>query len=200
MFLNILLQVDDVLTSSGIISKIADFILEHGPGLIAVVFLAVSIFLVYLLNKKIEESNKYKYIRNNDNQIFISTKYGKHIYEVSLSKDIKLFDYRKLRDENYWELNESSYGYKLYNDLYSGKYDKYIPKKYKSLYDDNYEYYEYDELYINISFGDYSTIEDVWFYEWLKNNDYDGGYVTKTKTLNLFIFNTKKIESIRMLQ
>jgi len=119
---------------------------------------------------------------------------------VSLSKDIKLFDYRKVRDENYWELNESSYGYKLYNDVYSGKYDKYIPKKYKSLYDDNYEYYEYDELYINISFGDYSTIEDVWFYEWLKNNDYDGGYVTKTKTLNLFIFNTKKIESIRMLQ
>jgi len=65
MLSNILLQVVDVETSSSVVSKIVDSILEHGP--IAAVFLAVSIFLVYLLNKRekqIQELNKY--IRNND--------------------------------------------------------------------------------------------------------------------------------------
>lgn len=129
-----------------------------------------------------------------DNPIFLTTDkefanyYGKYVYEIHLSNDVNIFDYRQLED--IWNINELSYGYKLYNDLYSGNYDNLFLPKYKN--DDE----PYDELYNNIQFGDYSTIEDVWFYEWLKNNSYHGAYITETKTLNLLIFNNEKVNKI----
>lgn len=50
--------------------------------------------------------------------------------------------------------------------------------------------------YNNIVSGDFSSLEDVWFFEWLKNNDFDGCYVKETGARNLFIFNPNKLKIV----
>ena len=101
------------------------------------------------------------------------------VYKIELSDDIKLFDFRKLVD--WWDLKPTDYGYKLYNDMYSGKYDL-------TPYND-----DIDKLYDYIQSGEYSILERKWFFDWLQDNHYDGSYVIETRTLNLFIFDPKKI-------
>lgn len=124
-----------------------------------------------------------------DNPIFLTTdkdfakSYGKYVYSVELVDDVNIFDFRKLED--YWDLTEESYGYKLYNDLWSGKYDL-----------KPYDVEDSDEVYKNITIGDYSLLERTWFYDWLKNNHYDGAYVVETRALNIFVFNPDKINII----
>jgi len=44
--------------------------------------------------------------------------------------------------------------------------------------------------------GDYSIIEDVWFFEWLKKNGFDGCYIWETKIKNVFIFDPSKLKII----
>ena len=52
------------------------------------------------------------------------------------------------------------------------------------------------KYYNGIVFGDFSSIEDTWFFDWLKENDYDGCYVWESGTKNLFIFDSKKLKII----
>jgi hypothetical protein len=51
-----------------------------------------------------------------------------------------------------------------------------------------------DRKYNNLLDGDYSSIEQIWVYDWLKLNNYDGTYIIETKVLNLFIFDENKIK------
>lgn len=51
-------------------------------------------------------------------------------------------------------------------------------------------------IYNNVVSCDYSSIEWVWFYDWLKANDYDGCYVYETGALNCFIFDPKKLKIV----
>ncbi len=57
-----------------------------------------------------------------------------------------------------------------------------------------------DRLYNNLLDGDYSSIEQIWVYHWLKLNNYDGAYVVESKDLNLLIFDESKIKIISKLE
>jgi len=99
-----------------------------------------------------------------------------------LPTDLNLYYYQngKVRNAN---LDYKNYDYdlalKLRNDIdSSSEFDNVDTSKY----------------YNGIVFGDYSSIEDTWFFDWLKENDYDGCYVWETGTKNLFIFDPKKLK------
>ena len=102
------------------------------------------------------------------------------IYTIELDDNIKLFDFRKMVD--WWELKPNDYGYKLYDDMNSGKYDL-------TPYND-----DIDKLYDYMQSGEYSILERKWFFDWLKDNKYDGAYVVETRTLNLFVFSPNKFK------
>jgi len=51
--------------------------------------------------------------------------------------------------------------------------------------------------YNNLLSGDYSYIEEVWFFEWLKQNKFDGCYIYEGGTLNLMIFDPNKIDIVK---
>lgn len=91
------------------------------------------------------------------------------LYRYELGKDGK-------KPEKDYEL-----GFKLRNDLDN---------------DPEFEDVDTSNIYNGIMSGDYSSIEDVWFFEWLKKNDFDGCYVWETKTKNVFIFDPKKLRII----
>ena len=51
-----------------------------------------------------------------------------------------------------------------------------------------------DRMYNNLLDGDYSSIEQTWVYDWLKQENYDGAYIIETKELNLLIFDETKLK------
>ena len=57
-----------------------------------------------------------------------------------------------------------------------------------------------DRVYNNIISGDYSSIEQIWVYDWLKKNKYDGAYVLEAGVLNVFVFSLKNISIIKKTQ
>lgn len=136
---------------------------------------------------------------NYQNPIFLTSdydfakdwRYSKIVYTVDVLTD-KIFDFRKLptdlelyifetkgRKKN--ESDDYDLGLKLRNDMED------IPELKDTDISGEYNY---------IVGGDYSNIEQVWFYEWLKQNDFDGGYVMETGILNLFIFDPKHLKIV----
>ena len=57
-----------------------------------------------------------------------------------------------------------------------------------------------DRLYNDLLDGDYSSIEQTWVYDWLKQEKYDGAYVIETKELNLLIFDETKLKILSIEQ
>lgn len=51
-----------------------------------------------------------------------------------------------------------------------------------------------ERLYNNLLDDDYSSIEQTWVYEWLKQEKYDGTYIIETRELNLLIFDETKLK------
>lgn len=118
-----------------------------------------------------------------------------YIYTVEVLTN-NIFDFRKLatpfdiikyEDEN---IQAEGKDYDLSVKLYDYVYDNW------GKLERNYSYE--DEAYSTIISGDYSNLERVWFYEWLKENRFDGAYVTETTVMNLFIFNPEKLKIINV--
>lgn len=112
-----------------------------------------------------------------------------YIYKVKVLTD-RIMDFRKL--PNAYEIfmfnnkHENKEGlsveyFKIGNSLLDYLYDRFPDR-------------DIDRMYNNLLGGDYSSIEQTWIYEWLKQNKYDGAYVIETNTLNLFIFDVKKLK------
>lgn len=114
------------------------------------------------------------------------------IYEVEVLTD-NIFDSKKLpsgynlmyyiEDDIKKDNKDYELGKKLYMDIFQEKIDV-----------KPYSYEDVDELYSNICTGDYSYLEQVWFYEWLKYNDFDGAYIKETGSENLLVFNPKYLK------
>jgi len=136
---------------------------------------------------------------NYENPIFLSSDYNfaknyyysNIVYTVEVLTD-KIFDFRKLptdlelyiyetKGKMKNELDDYDLGLKLRNDMED------IPELNDTDISGEYNY---------IVGGDYSNIEHVWFYEWLKQNNFDGGYVMETRVLNLFIFDPKHLKIV----
>jgi hypothetical protein len=119
-----------------------------------------------------------------------------YIYEIEVLTD-NIFDYKKLpsgynlmyyvednikKDNKDYEL-----GKKLYMDIFLENIDV-----------KPYSYQDVDELYSRIITGDYCYLEEVWFYEWLKFNNFDGAYINETGAKNLYIFNPNDLKIINV--
>jgi len=118
------------------------------------------------------------------------------IYTVKLLTD-KIFDPSKLPtdlDLYYYETGNVKNA-----NLNHKNYDYDLALKLRKDIDSSSEFENTDtsNFYNGIVFGDYSSIEDTWFFDWLKKNDFDGCYVWETGTKNLFIFDPNKIEIVK---
>jgi hypothetical protein len=113
-----------------------------------------------------------------------------HIYEIEVLTD-KLFDYKKIPN-----------GYDLFRflekDIKKDDDKDYTLGK-KLYFDIENKSDDVDRMYGGICSGEYSELEQVWFYDWLKKNGYDGAYVRETGIVNLFIFDTKKLKIIKTI-
>lgn len=115
------------------------------------------------------------------------------IYTVEVLTN-KIFDPSKLPSDSnlyYYEtgkLKNSNLDYKNYD------YD--LALKLKNDIDSSSEFDDMDtsNFYNNLVTGDYSYLEDTWFFDWLKKNNYDGCYVWETGTKNLFVFDPNKLK------
>lgn len=115
--------------------------------------------------------------------------YSPHIYTIKVLTN-NIMDFRKLPSTYdllmYYEKNKINSDIELEFYEIGNSLLNYIEEKFP---DD-----DVDRKYNNLLDGDYSSIEQVWVYEWLKNNKYDGAYVIETKELNLLIFDESKIK------
>lgn len=99
-----------------------------------------------------------------------------YIYTVEVLTD-KIFDFNVLVAGYEIEKTSNKLSINLYN---------YVSKL----------FYDNDRYYNNLRTGDYSEIEQEWFFEWLKKNKFDGAYVIETGILNLFVFDPFKLKII----
>ena len=98
------------------------------------------------------------------------------------SYDLLMFnDYNKRNSE----FNDNEY--KLGNSLFDTILEK---------FDDS---YNIDQIYNDITSSEYSTIEEDWVFDWLKNNKFDGAFIIETQTINLLIFNPKHLKIINTI-
>jgi hypothetical protein len=115
--------------------------------------------------------------------------YSPYIYKIKvLTKNI--MDFRQLPSTYdllmYYEKNKRNPDIELkFYEIGKNLLD-YIEDKFT---DDN-----IDRLYNDLLDGDYSSIEQTWVYNWLKQKKYDGAYIIETKELNLLIFDETKLK------
>ena len=114
--------------------------------------------------------------------------------------------YIKVLTNNIMDFRELPTTYELLMYFDKGKKNADISLKYYELGNSLLNYIEnkfpddnIDRLYNDLLDGDYSSIEQTWVYDWLKQNNYDGAYVIETKILNLLIFDESKIKIIKLL-
>lgn len=117
-----------------------------------------------------------------------------YVYTVKILTD-NIMDFRNL---------PSTYDLEMYN--VKGKLNSKSDVKFYEIGNQLLEYIEdkfpddyTDRMYDNLLDGDYSSIEQDWVYDWLKENNYDGAYVIETRELNVFIFDDSvlKILSVK---
>lgn len=140
---------------------------------------------------------------NYTNPIFLTSDYefakyyskGGIIYTIKLLTD-KIFDTSKLPSDlnlYYYETGKVKNA-----NLTHKNYDYDLALKLKNDIESSPEFDDLDisRIYNNFVSGDYSYIEDTWFFDWLKKNDFDGCYVWETGTKNVFIFDPNKLEIV----
>ena len=115
--------------------------------------------------------------------------YSPYIYKIKVLTE-NIMDFRQLPSTYdllmYYEKN------KINNDIDIKFYD--IGKKLLDYIEDKFTDDNIDRLYNDLLDGDYSSIEQTWVYDWLKQEKYDGAYVIETKELNLLIFDETKLK------
>lgn len=138
---------------------------------------------------------------NYTNPIFLSSDYDfakayagykdPIIYTVQLLTD-KIFDPRKLPTDYDLYVHEMGKAEKKPGKDYELGY------KLRDFLDNDPENEDIDTatIYNGVMSGEYAGIESVWFYEWLKKNDFDGCYIYETRIKNVFIFDPKKLKII----
>ena len=123
--------------------------------------------------------------------------YSPHIYKVEVTTN-NIMDFRELPSPYdlfmYYEKNKINTDVDVKFYVIGKQLLEYIEDKFPDRYT--------DMIYNNLLDGDYSSIEQVWVYDWLKENNYDGAYVIETKELNLLLFDDSKIKilSVELLK
>jgi hypothetical protein len=113
------------------------------------------------------------------------------IYTVEILTD-KIFDSSKL------PFDSQLYRYEIGKEDKKPGLDYELGFKLRDFLDNDpeCEYLDTASIYNQIIGGDYYGMERVWFFEWLKNNDFDGCYLYETRIKNVFIFDPKKLKII----
>ena len=115
--------------------------------------------------------------------------YSPYIYKIKVLTD-NIMDFRNLpnaydilmfNDKNENKKNIDIKYFEIGNNLLDYLYDKFPDR-------------DVDRMYNNLLDGDYSSIEQTWVYDWLKQENYDGAYIIETKELNLLIFDETKLK------
>ena len=115
--------------------------------------------------------------------------YSPYIYKIKVLTD-NIMDFRKLpnaydilmfNDKNENKKNIDIKYFEIGNNLLDYLYDKFPDR-------------DIDRMYNDLLDGDYSSIEQTWVYDWLKQENYDGAYIIETKELNLLIFDETKLK------
>lgn len=127
--------------------------------------------------------------KNRKNPIFLTSdkdfaqQYGTFVFEVSLKPNLKIFYPDKIPTGDDL-LTFQKFGKKTGNFDY-GLADVLENYLYEIGRDDEYNW---------IKRGDYSTIEQPWFYDFLNEHKFDGSFVYETGVENLFIFDPSNLK------
>ena len=121
---------------------------------------------------------------------YYAGQYSPHIYKIKVLSN-NIMDFRQLPstydlfmyyNKNKINNNKDIHFYEIGNSLLN-----YIEDKFP---DGDYNETKYNDLLD----GDYSSIEQTWVYDWLKQEKYDGAYIIETKELNLLMFDETKLK------